>query len=106
MLTDPAPTPVGMESRGSAQPIDTKSKQRWDGSHPIDIRLSVPLLFGRVYITLLAGGERRSAARRRADSRLKPLFKIGNFLVFVFLGALVGFALTTALQLLAYWIWF
>jgi hypothetical protein len=44
--------------------------------HPVDLRLSLPLPFGRIYLTLLAGRERRSAARRRSERH--PLDSLGN----------------------------
>ena len=39
-------------------------------THPVDIRLSIPLPFGRYYLALVAGPERRppSGARRKSKS--------------------------------------
>ena len=49
-------------------------------SHPIDIRISIPFLHTRFYITLVAGRERRRAERRREERRDYPLLTIGNAL--------------------------
>lgn len=52
----------------------------WD-RHPVDLRLSLPTPFGRIYIAMVAGRERRSAARRAIDRRQRPLLTTGNVLV-------------------------
>ncbi|HMR34281.1 MAG TPA: hypothetical protein PKA13_24720 [Geminicoccaceae bacterium] len=39
------------------------------GRHPLDVRLSLPLLARRYYLVILGGVERRSAARRRAGQQ-------------------------------------
>lgn len=54
--------------------------------HRVNIRLSIPLLPKRWYLTIVAGPERRSAARRRTERRRHPLHTAGN-LAFVFLTA-------------------
>ncbi|HYM31361.1 MAG TPA: hypothetical protein VEU47_08695 [Candidatus Cybelea sp.] len=69
---------------------------RHRGVHTIDIRISLPLLWRRIYLVVLAGGERRSPNRRRSDRRRYPLATIGNALFggmfFVLLGvAVLGF---------------
>jgi len=51
-------------------------------AHPVDIRVSVPLPFGRYYLTLVAGPERRAAPRREDDRQRHPLSTLGNFLFF------------------------
>lgn len=56
-------------------------------AHPVDIRLSLPLPFGRYYLTLVAGPERRSSDRLANDRRERPLMTFGNFL-FLFASAL------------------
>jgi hypothetical protein len=43
---------------------------RHGGRHPLDLRRSVWTPFGRVYVVLLAGRERRDAERRLFDSML------------------------------------
>jgi hypothetical protein len=78
--------------------------QDWSGTHPVDIRLTLPLLSGRYYLTVLAGRERRSAERLRAERDRHPLLKTGNVVLFLLFGTLVGLALLSTLQLLSYWI--
>lgn len=56
-------------------------------AHPVDIRVSLPLPFGRYYLTLVAGPERRSAERRASESARRPVATMGNFL-FLFASAL------------------
>ena len=61
-------------------------------SHPINIRVSVPLGFGRWYFTLVGGSERRDPNRRKIERQRHPLFTLGN-LVFLFsVGAVIGVA--------------
>lgn len=59
------------------------------GRHQTDIRLSIPLLFRRYYLVLLAGQERRSDQRRHQDRTVHPVMTGGNLL---FLGAAVTLA--------------
>ncbi|MEO5372795.1 MAG: hypothetical protein H7840_00795 [Alphaproteobacteria bacterium] len=54
---------------------------RWK-RHPIDVRLSVPFIGRRFYFTMIAGEEKRNAARRRMERELRPVGTMGN-LVFV-----------------------
>lgn len=60
----------------------------WTG-HPINIRFSLPALFGRAYVTIVAGRERRDGRRRHHDRTRNPLNTVGN-LVFV-IGAAILF---------------
>ena len=49
-------------------------------SHPVDIRFSVPLLFKRFYLAVIAGPERRAPERRAADRRGRNSMRLGNAL--------------------------
>ena len=61
------------------------------GGHAVDIRLSIPLLVRRVYVVFLAGGERRSAGRRRLERALRPVWTAANAMVILaFLVLLTG----------------
>ena len=62
-------------------------------SHPIDIRISIPLPFGRWYFTLVGGPERRSRTRRAEERRKHPLLRLGNIVLLFLLGSAVGFGL-------------
>ena len=79
--------PAVLQSLSPAQQEAIREAARRDAwvGHPVDLRLSLPLPFGRCYVTLVAGRERRSAARRRSDHH--PLDSLGN--VFFFAGATV-----------------
>jgi hypothetical protein len=74
--------------------------RRW-GEHPIDIRLSIPLPFGRYYLALVLGPERRSEDRRKAESNAHRVMTPANLafivsMIVAFYGALgVGVLLLT-----------
>ncbi len=54
---------------------------RWH-AHPLDIRVSVPVLWKRFYLVLLAGPERRSAERRKYDRAKRQLRVVADTVVF------------------------
>jgi len=56
-------------------------------AHPVDIRVSLPLPFGRYYLTLVAGPERRAQPRLSVEREQHPLRTFGNF-AFFFVSAL------------------
>lgn len=64
----------------------------WRSEHPVNLRVSIPLLFGRYYVTLVAGKERRSAARRAVERRKHPVAVPGNAILLLVLGILCGLA--------------
>ena len=76
-----------------APPGRGPANARWSSDHFINIRLSIPLVFTRVYVTLVAGKERRDVTRRRAERQKHPLRTWGNMLLFGYWGALAGLAL-------------
>ncbi len=58
--------------------------------HPVNLRLSIPILWRRFYRVLLAGPEPRSAERRRGERFTRPLRAVANSVVFaVFLVLLI-----------------
>lgn len=59
----------GVDASGDADQNGPEAKRIWPG-HPIDLRASVPLPGGRWYVTILAGRERRSFDRLRAEGQL------------------------------------
>ena len=79
----PAAPQTGASGAGASQP-------RW-GSHPVNIRFTVPLLFRSYYITVLIGPERRSKERRAIERQKHPLLTLGNVAVYLVSGA--GWAL-------------
>ncbi len=60
--------------------------------HPVDIRLSLPAPFGRLYVTLVAGRERRHPARIIAERGRHPLRGAANVTVTAVLAAILGLA--------------
>ncbi len=75
----------------------------WTAEHPLNIRMSIPFIFGRYYITIVAGKERRARARLALDKRQHPLDTPGN-VVFLFLIGLIATAgsVTVGYMLLAH----
>lgn len=72
-------------------------------AHPVNIRLSLPFIRRRYYLTIVAGEEKRSLDRRSADRNRYPLRKIANLFFFVGLAsvfyiiAIFALAVNTAL---------
>ena len=73
-----------------AAPATAVSGRPWGNDHPVNIRLSLPLLFGRYYVTIVAGRERRSHQRRIDERRKHPLVTAGNLVVMAAFGTVVG----------------
>jgi len=69
--------------------------RRWR-DHTIDFRWLIPLFGRNYYFVALAGGERRSAARRLRDRLLLPMVSIGNgiFAAVFFTGILLSVLVT------------
>ena len=65
---------------------------QWSGEHPVNLRLSVPLPFFRFYVTIVAGRERRSAARRAEERRKHPILTAGNLFLMTYGGAILAIA--------------
>jgi hypothetical protein len=89
----PAAPQTGAPSAGVSQ-------LRW-GSHPANIRFTIPLLFRSYYITVLIGPERRSKERRAIERQKHPLFTPGNVIVYLLSGAGWVVFLATLYQLLS-----
>ncbi len=49
--------------------------------HPVDVRLSIPVLWRRFYFVLLAGSERRSAERRKYERARRPVRVIADMIL-------------------------
>ena len=69
----------------------------WRGRHPVDLRLSVSLLFARYYVVLVAGPEKRSRYRRTREYDDHPVTTAANI---VLLAALVLFLLSPVVGIL------
>ena len=51
-------------------------------THPVDLRFTVKLPFGRYYLALVAGQERREPKRAAAERQRRRFATLGNFLFF------------------------
>ncbi len=78
-----------------------RSSKAWSSDHPINVRISIPLPFGRYYLTIVGGKERRSPTRRKEERRKHPLATTGNILFLGLLGLITGSALSAVLHLAA-----
>lgn len=68
-------------------------------SPPINIRVSIPSPFGRWYVTIFAGREKRSRARLKDDRNIYPLRTFGNIL-FIAAGVAIFYVLSAVVFLL------
>ena len=70
--------------------------------HPVNIRLSFPIPgFGRKYLVIVAGDERRSSERLKAERAKHPLFKFRNALFLLGAGAFIGASVVGLLYFVA-----
>jgi hypothetical protein len=70
------------------------------GEHPVNLRITV---FGRYYVTIVAGKERRSVDRRNAERQNHRLNTLGNTLTALAFSTTVGLALYGLLMTLGLW---
>ena len=70
------------------------------GEHPVNLRITV---FGRYYVTIVAGKERRSFDRRIAERQNHRLNTLGNTLIALVFSAIVGLALYGLQMTLGLW---
>lgn len=67
--------------------------------HPIDLRLSMPLVGGHAYFVLLMGKEKRSAARREIERALRPNDRVSQAVVLGLAAAVFSLAALVGLLL-------
>ncbi len=67
------------------------NSQYWK-RHPVDIRLSIPFVFTRLYLVFIAGADQRSSSRLKEERRQTPLWTATNILVSLFIVS-VGWAI-------------
>lgn len=65
----------------------------WADDHAVNIRLSIPLVFRRFYVTIVAGPERRDRERLEAERAKHPVCKLGNIVFLGYSGLIVMLAL-------------
>ena len=68
------------------------------GAHRVNLRVSIPLLPKRWYLTVLGGPERRTAVRRRVERIRNPVRTAGN-LAFIFVTAMTFYTVGAAVLL-------
>ncbi len=92
-------TREGLSDNSSATVRKAPGGEPWGNDHPVNIRLSIPLLFGRYYVTIVAGKERRSGERMASERKKHPLMKLGNLAVMAACGTICGLAALSMFQL-------
>ncbi len=93
------PSDIGSDDRGAPGGAQRSAPggESWD-RHAVNLRLSIPLPFGRYYLTLVAGKERRGTERLASERRKHPLLTFGTLAVFFGLGCVCGLALLALFQ--------
>jgi hypothetical protein len=81
-------------------PTGQDAEARAWGEHPVNLRITV---FGRYYVTIVAGKERRRVDRRIAERQSHPLNTRGNTLLALAFSTTVGLALYGLLMTLGLW---
>ncbi|MGI9500341.1 MAG: hypothetical protein ACR2P3_09895 [Geminicoccaceae bacterium] len=72
-----------MENQDAVKPIG--ARREW-GQHPLNLRVSLPLPFGRWYVTLVAGRERRGTERLIEERSKHPLETVPNLMFLLSIG--------------------
>ncbi len=88
-----------LSDNSSASVRKAPGGEPWGNDHPVNIRLSIPLLFGRYYMTIVAGKERRSGERLASERKKHPLMKLGNLVVMAACGTICGLVALSMFQL-------
>ena len=92
-------TREGLSDNSSVSTRKALGGEPWGNDHPVNIRFSIPLLFGRYYVTLVAGKEHRSGERLASESKKHPLMKLGNLVVMAACGTICGLLALSMFQL-------
>ncbi len=88
-----------LSDNSSASVRKAPGGEPWGNDHPVNIRLSIPLLFGRYYVTIVAGKERRSGERLASERKKHPVMKLGNLVVMAACGTICGLTALSMFQL-------
>ncbi len=92
-------TRAELSDNSSASVRKAPGGEPWGNDHPVNIRLSIPLLVGRYYVTIVAGKERRSGERLASERKKHPLMKLGNIVVMAACGTICGLIALSMFQL-------
>jgi hypothetical protein len=79
----------------------TDRSRNWSKDHDINIRLTIPFIAKKYYVTIIAGTERRSPKRRTEERKKHPLWSIGNVALMAIVGANIWFLLNMLLEVFA-----
>jgi hypothetical protein len=90
-LLDRLPSDIRSQLTPEVRAAIADAAAQGGGPHPVDIRLSIPLPFRRLYLAVLAGSERRSPERIDAERRRRQLVRAAN-IVFVVAIAVLFYA--------------
>jgi len=90
--------PVGCLGEPGIANRKASSAVPWESDHPINIRLSIPLLIKRYYVTIVVGEERRTPERLSVERRKHPLVSRGNLVFFTLAGTVIGLACLALIQ--------
>ncbi len=91
-------TREGVSDKLYASVRQSPGGEPWGNDAPVDIRLSIPLLFGRYYVTIVAGKEHRSGERLASERKKHPLMKLGNLVIMAACGTIFGLAALSMFQ--------
>jgi hypothetical protein len=98
-----AEVPQGQDDSGatSAEELDkpVSYPREWRGDHRVNLRATLPLPFGKWYVTLVAGPERRRKERRVEELKKHPLETTGNLMFLLSIGIVSTALLLTAVAL-------
>jgi len=92
-------TREGLSDNSSVSTRKAPGGEPWGNDHPVNIRFNIPLLFGRYYVTLVAGKEHRSGERLAGERKKHPLMKLGNLAVMAACGTICGLLALSMFQL-------
>ena len=98
------PVPVNRCGEPGIAGRRTSGAVPWESNHPVNLRLSIPLLPKRYYLTIVAGKERRGPERLAAERLNHPIRTKGNIVGLLVAGTVVGMALFTIVQLVGNWV--
>jgi hypothetical protein len=100
--TGPNAVVAPSHARQEAAEGDQSRSADW-AEHPIDIRLSVPFLSRRYYLTVVAGKERRRPERLVSERARHPLDLRANIVVVLTVSCIIGLALFGLQMTLGLW---
>lgn len=87
-LLDRLPEDIRAQLSPEARTAIADAAAQGGSPHAVDIRLSIPLPFRRLYLAVLAGGERRSPERIDAERRRRRLVRAANIVFLIAIAVL------------------